>query len=67
MATSASVAYSKLSDYNYIHQTFDINPGELAVWTPAQFTAVPEPTSGMLAILGMALLALRRERCEAEA
>ena len=40
VATSAAKAYSDLADY--IHQTFDINPGQLAVWTPTQFTAVPD-------------------------
>ena len=60
VATSAATAYSDLGDY--IHQTFDINPGQLAVWTPAQFTAVPEPSGGLLTLMGVALLALRRKR-----
>ena len=60
VATSAAKAYSDLADY--IHQTFDINPGQLAVWTPTQFTAVPEPSGGLLTLMGVALLALRRKR-----
>ena len=60
VATSAAKAYSDLGDY--IHQTFDINPGQIAVWTPAQFTAVPEPSGGLLTLMGVALLALRRRR-----
>ena len=60
VATSAATAYSDLGDY--IHQTFDINPGQIAVWTPAQFTAVPEPSGGLLTLMGVALLALRRKR-----
>ena len=60
VATSAAKAYSDLADY--IHQTFDINPGQLAVWTPTQFTAVPEPSGGLLTLMGVALLALRRRR-----
>ena len=60
VATSAATAYSDLGDY--IHQTFDINPGQLAVWTPTQFTAVPEPSGGLLTLMGVALLALRRRR-----
>ncbi len=60
VATSAAATYSSLADY--IHQTFDINPGQLAVWTPAQFTAVPEPSGGLLTLMGAALLALRRKR-----
>ena len=58
VATSAAATYSSLGDY--IHKTFDINPGQLAVWTPAQFTAVPEPSGGLVTLMGVALLALRR-------
>ena len=60
VATSASASYSSLGDY--IHQTFDVNPGQTAVWTPSHFTAVPEPTSGLLTLIGFAFLALRRKR-----
>ncbi len=64
VATSASAAYSTLGDY--IHETFDINPGQIAVWSPTQFSAVPEPSSGLLMAVGLALLALRRKRTERE-
>lgn len=60
VATSASATYSSLADY--IHQTFDIKPGQLAIWTPTHFTAVPEPSGGLLTLMGVALLALRRKR-----
>ena len=60
VATSAAKAYSDLGDY--IHQTFDINPGQIAVWTPGSFQAVPEPSGGLLTLMGVALLALRRRR-----
>ena len=63
VATSASATYSSLA--NYIHQTFDMNPSSMAVWTPTQFSAVPEPSSGLLVTIGFALLALRRKRKEA--
>ena len=65
VATSASATYSSLGDY--IHETFDINPGQIAVWTPTTFTApVPEPSSGLLMAVGLALLALRRKRAKRE-
>lgn len=59
VATSAATAYSELADY--IHQTFDMNPSSMAVWTPTRFDAVPEPSSGLLVTIGLALLALRRK------
>lgn len=62
VATSASVAYSDIGQY--IHQTFDINPSSMSVWTPTSFTAVPEPSSGLLMTIGLALLALRRGRAK---
>ena len=60
VATSAAAAYSTLGAY--IHQTFDINPGQMAVWTETSFNAVPEPSSGLLTVIGFAFLALRRTR-----
>ena len=61
VATSASATYSSLGAY--IHQTFDMNPSSMAVWTPTYFsTPVPEPSSGLLMTIGVALLALRRKR-----
>ena len=63
VATSAAATYSSLG--NYIHQTFDINPGQIAVWAPTMFSApVPEPSSGLLTLIGFAFLALRRKRKE---
>ena len=64
VATSASATYSSLG--NYIHRTFDMNPSSMAVWTPTAFTAVPEPSGGLLMTMGLALLALRRKRSEEE-
>ena len=33
-----------------------------AVWSPMEFAAVPEPTSGLLLLIGGAMLALRRKQ-----
>ena len=39
------------------------NPeGGYSSWSPKSFTAVPEPTSGLLLLIGGALLALRRKQ-----
>ena len=58
VATSAAETYNSLGAY--IHETFDMNPGQVAVWTPTQFVATPEPSGGLLTALGLVLLALRR-------
>ena len=60
VATGAATRYSSLGDY--IQPTFSIDPGTLPAWTPGQFTAVPEPSGGLLTVIGLALLALRRKR-----
>ena len=60
VATSAATAYSDLG--NYIHQSLDVNPQSAAVWTPGSFQAVPEPSGGLLTMMGLAFLALRRKR-----
>jgi hypothetical protein len=59
VATSAATAYSDLADY--IYQAFDLSPSPAAVWTPTTFN-VPEPSGGLLTMMGLALLALRRKR-----
>ncbi len=60
VATSAAATYSSLG--TYIHEKFDINPSSLAAWTPTEFTIAPEPSSGLLALMGFAILALRRKQ-----
>lgn len=60
VAKSAAATYSSLGDY--IHKTFNLDPGQTAVWTPTQFQAVPEPSGGLLVLVGVAFLALRRRR-----
>lgn len=60
VAWSAATGYSSLGAY--IHQSFGLNPSAMAVWTPTSFASpVPEPSSGLLALLGFAFLALRRK------
>ena len=60
LAVSAATGYASLA--NYISQIGSTGLPQSAVWTPSQFTAVPEPSSGVLAIMGFALLALRRRK-----
>ena len=60
LAVSEVATYSDLGAY--IHERFDMSPGNLAVWNSMQFRSVPEPSGGLLTAMGLALLALRRRR-----
>ena len=54
----ALVAQGKIADFRdpkYPQASY-------AVWSPTEFAAVPEPTSGLLLLIGGALLALRRKQ-----
>ena len=61
IAASKASAYSELQN-NYIHPTYDLTPSAWQIWMPTSFTAVPEPSGGLLTLLGLAVLALRRKR-----
>ena len=61
IATSEASTYSELRN-DYIHPTYDLTPSAWQIWMPTSFTAVPEPSSGLLTLLGLAVLALRRKR-----
>jgi len=58
IAASAAVPYSSLG--TNIGNAFDMNPLDITAWTPTAFTEIPEPSSGLLLLIGGALLALRR-------
>ena len=59
---SSSATYSELIASKYIHPLSDLDvPSPTQIWSPAQFQAVPEPSGGLLTLMGVALLALRRK------
>ena len=60
VAQSAASTYSSL--VANIQPLGDLFPQTAVAWTPTSFTAVPEPSSGLLMAVGLALLALRRGR-----
>jgi len=68
LATSGTMSYSDLTvtdseDGVHIVQMADgIDLTNFQPWTPTAYS-VPEPSSGLLALIGAALLALRRRRC----
>ena len=61
LATTSEFSYSSLAT-DYILPTFQMNPVALSAWSPTEFATVPEPSSGLLTALGLALLALRRRQ-----
>ena len=60
LATSAPANYSTLGEY--IAKSFDMTLPTTKIWQPMHFTAVPEPSCGLMVLLGTAALALRRRR-----
>ena len=66
--TWTTLAQSTPSSYSSLG-AFITSPGSLgapniSAWAPSSFTAVPEPSGGLLLAIGVALLALRRGKRE---
>ena len=61
LAVSETVTYADLAANSHIDNVSGYNPNPITPWE-AQSYVVPEPTSGMLVLVGAALLALRRRR-----
>lgn len=62
VAKSASETYATLQRQNFIDvgEVMQLPPVE--VWHGGSFSAVPEPTGGLLVMFGLGLLALKRKR-----
>lgn len=58
VATSQLMSYEALASF----RTATTTPTQTAAWTGGSYTAVPEPTSALLMLLGMAGLALKRKQ-----
>ena len=61
LAISEVVSYVDLYANNHIDIPSGVNPNPITPWMASSYV-VPEPTSGMLVLVGAALLALRRRR-----
>ena len=57
--TSSPISYSNLADY--VHSSMQ-TISSVTAYTGAQYSVVPEPTSGLMLLMGMALVALKRKR-----
>lgn len=60
--STTGLAYKDVSSYLSSLTQFD--PGASSLWTASSFATapIPEPTSGIMLLLGVAVLALRRRR-----
>ena len=62
LGSSEPASYSELAKDGVITSSFDsIAPESYTVWNQG-FVSIPEPTGGMLLLMGTALLALRRKQ-----
>ena len=61
LAVSAPASYTDLAANRHIELPSSFLPAYVTPWKPVSYV-VPEPSSGLLALLGAALLALRRRK-----
>lgn len=59
---SKPAEYNTLVAENHITSWNDLTPSYAKPWSPTQFQVVPEPNSGLMLLVGGAILALRRRR-----
>lgn len=59
---SDPVSYGDLAAMQHISEWKHDFPSSGYAWTPANYSVVPEPSGGILILVGSALLALRRKR-----
>lgn len=62
VARSGIVNYASISGYVHEGLTMEGSILSSGIWSPTDFTAVPEPSSGLLFLIGGSLLGLRRRK-----
>lgn len=60
--TQTSMTYQEAVSKGYVYEGSDLSVPSLNVWTGGSFSAAPEPTSGLLLMIGVGLLGLKRKR-----
>ena len=65
IATSEVASYTDLKNAGHIAEWDGTDPSAPAVWNPTSYV-IPEPSGGMLMLVGFVLLALRRRRSGGE-
>ena len=61
LALSETVSYADLAANSHIDGVSGVDPNQITPWNPTSYV-VPEPSSGLLVLVGAALLALRRRK-----
>ena len=56
--TQTPMTYQEAVSQGYVYQGSDLSVPSLNVWTGGSFSAAPEPTSGLLLMIGVGLLGL---------
>lgn len=62
VAVSKQMTYAELVSANAVYENSELKTPSLAAWTGGSFSAAPEPTSGLLLLIGVGLLGLKRKR-----
>ena len=62
VAVSQQLTYAELVSAGAVYQNSEFDTPTLAAWTGSSFSAAPEPTSGLLLMIGVGLLGLKRKR-----
>ena len=62
VAVSQQLTYAQLATQGAVYENSELKTPSLVAWTGGSFSAAPEPTSGLLLMIGVGLLGLKRKR-----
>lgn len=62
VAKSSMLTYAELQNLAYVGNEMNVPQISLNAWSGGAFSAAPEPTSGLLVLIGVGLLGLKRKR-----